>query len=64
MKHTYYLNSHVILKKSHACGGNEWVITRIGVDIKIKCVTCGHEIMIDRLTFDKKIKNVLGDKDA
>lgn len=62
MKFSYDINSKVILKKNHACGGNEWIITRMGVDIKIKCLTCNHEIMIDRITFEKKIKKVLGDK--
>ena len=44
----YNLNDHVIMKKPHACKTNEWQITRIGVDIKIKCVNCGREIMMDR----------------
>ena len=61
---TYNINSRVILKKPHACGSNEWIVTRTGVDVKIKCASCNHEIMMDRLTFEKKIKNVLGDKNA
>ena len=36
-----------------------WVITRMGVDIKIKCVNCGREIMMDRLEFERKIKKVI-----
>ena len=28
------------MKKAHACGTNEWLITRMGVDIKIKCIHC------------------------
>ena len=47
--------------KPHACKTNEWKITRVGVDIKIKCVNCGREIMMDRLEFERKIKKVLGD---
>lgn len=61
MEKIYNLNSRVIMKKPHACGTNEWLITRLGVDIKIKCIKCGREIMMDRLEFEKKLKKVLGD---
>ncbi len=61
MEKNYKLNSHVVMKKPHACGTNEWVVTRMGVDIKIKCVSCGREIMMDRIEFEKKLKKVLGD---
>ena len=62
MNKAYKLNDYVIMKKPHACKTNEWIITRMGVDIKIKCVNCGREIMMDRLEFEKKIKKVLGEK--
>ena len=54
----YDLNNIVIMKKQHACGTNRWIITRVGVDIKIKCINCGREIMMDRLEFAKKLKKV------
>jgi len=46
------------MKKAHPCGSNEWEITRMGIDIKIKCLKCGRSIMIPRIEFDKKIKKV------
>lgn len=58
----YKLGDNVIMKKPHACGTNEWQITRMGVDIKIKCINCGREIMMDRLEFERKLKKVLGEK--
>ena len=54
----YKLGSTVIMKKPHACGENKWIITRVGVDMKLKCMNCGHEIMMDRLEFKKKLKGV------
>ena len=62
MNKKFNLNDLVIMKKPHACGTNEWKITRMGVDIKIKCVHCGREIMMDRMEFEKKLKKVLGEK--
>ena len=49
----YKLGSLVIMKKSHPCGENLWKVTRVGVDIKIKCVKCNREIMLSSLDFEK-----------
>jgi len=60
MDKTFKINDIVIMKKPHACQTNEWQIIRMGVDIKIKCLNCGREIMMDRLEFIKKLKKVIG----
>lgn len=60
-KKVYKLNDHVIMKKQHACGTNEWIITRVGVDVKIKCFNCGREIMMERLEFERKLKKIIGE---
>ena len=59
----YDLNDIVEMKKPHACQTNKWQITRMGVDIKIKCVNCNREIMMDRLEFEKKLKKIIGGND-
>lgn len=59
----YKLNDRVIMKKAHPCGTNEWEITRLGVDIKIKCLNCGRSVMIPRVEFNKKLKKVLRNED-
>ena len=46
------------MKKSHPCGSNEFVVTRSGMDFKIKCLGCGHEIMVPRLKCEKNIKKI------
>jgi hypothetical protein len=60
MKNNYKLGDIVEMKKPHACQTNKWQITRMGVDIKIKCINCSREIMMDRLEFEKKLKKVIG----
>ena len=60
MKNNFKLNDIVEMKKPHACQTNKWQITRMGVDIKIKCINCNREIMMDRLEFEKKLKKVIG----
>ena len=58
MEVMYKLNDIVTMKKPHACKTNEWKIIRVGVDIKLKCMGCNHEIMLDRLEFEKKLRSV------
>ena len=60
MKNNYKMGDIVEMKKPHACQTNKWQITRMGVDIKIKCINCNREIMMDRLEFEKKLKKILG----
>ena len=55
----YKVGSVVVMKKQHPCGTNEWEITRVGADIKIKCIACRRSIMIPRIEFNKKLKKVV-----
>lgn len=59
MKNEYKLGSIVTMKKNHPCGSNEWEITRLGADIKIKCLNCGRSIMLTRIDFNKKLKKIV-----
>jgi len=59
MNKDYKLGSVVTMKKEHPCGSNEWTITRMGADIKIKCNGCGHTVMLSRIDFNKKLKKVI-----
>ncbi|UTE79304.1 DUF951 domain-containing protein [Rossellomorea vietnamensis] len=47
------------MKKPHPCGTNRWKVIRMGMDIRIKCVGCGHSVMIPRKDFAKKMKKVI-----
>ena len=44
----YEIGDIVRLKKVHPCGSKLWEIKRIGVDFKLKCQGCGHEIVLER----------------
>lgn len=55
----YKLGSIIIMKKPHPCGENKWEITRMGADIKIKCLKCGRSIMLPRIEFNKKMKKIV-----
>ena len=46
------------LKKQHPCGSNEWEILRVGIDFRLKCKGCDHQIMIPRKQVEKNIRQV------
>ncbi len=53
------VNDLVRLRKSHPCGSYEWQVVRIGADIGLKCQVCGRRVLLDRRTFNKRVKTVL-----
>jgi len=59
----FALGDIVQMKKPHACGTNEWEITRVGADVKIKCRACGRVVMLDRQDFIRMGKKVLEHKE-
>ncbi len=46
------------MKKKHPCGSDRFVVTRVGMDFKLRCVGCSHEIMIKRSAAEKNIKQI------
>lgn len=52
------LSDLLIMKKPHPCGSNRFRVLRIGMDFKIKCEGCGHEIMAPRQKIEKNIKRI------
>lgn len=53
------VGDHIILKKNHPCGGNEFAVLRTGIDFRIRCVICGHEIMVPRNKIERNIKKII-----
>lgn len=49
----------LIMKKEHPCKNNEFEVLRIGMDFKIKCTKCGHEIMVPRKKCEHNIKKIV-----
>ena len=53
------VNDLVRLRKPHPCGSYEWRVVRIGADIGLKCQVCGRKILLDRSSFNKRVKTVI-----
>ena len=57
------LYQRVELKKPHPCGSKVWKILRVGMDIKLRCEGCGHELMLPRSKVEKAIKRILPEEE-
>ena len=59
MAEVYEIGDIVTLKKGHPCGSKDWEILRVGADFRLKCMGCGHQIMVHRNMVENITKNIL-----
>ena len=48
----------LVMKKTHPCGGKEFLVLRSGMDFKIRCLGCGREVMVPRSKAEKNIRKI------
>ncbi|MCQ2455050.1 MAG: DUF951 domain-containing protein [Clostridia bacterium] len=53
------IGDKLVMKKQHPCGNNIFAVKRIGMDFKLCCIKCNHEIMISRKKAEKGIKRII-----
>ena len=58
MTNIYEVGDIVKMKNQLPCGSFEWEILRVGADFRLKCVGCGHQIMIARKIVEKNTKEL------
>ena len=49
------LGDVVRLRGRHPCGGETWLIDRLGADIGIRCETCGRHVLVERPALERRI---------
>ncbi len=54
----YKAGQTVRMKKAHPCGSDCWEITRMGMDVGLKCCGCGHRVMLPRAKFNKAVRGL------
>ena len=54
-----HLNDILERKKDPPCGSRRWQVLRVGMDIKLRCQGCGHEVMQPRRKVEKMIKRII-----
>jgi hypothetical protein len=50
------LGDIVRLRKKHPCGGDEWQVVRVGADVRVKCLKCQRQVLLERGTFERRMK--------
>ena len=48
----------LVMKKAHPCGCKEWYVMRTGMDFRLRCCGCGHEVFGARVKFEKNIREI------
>ena len=52
---TLYLGDLVRLRRRHPCGGDTWLVDRLGADIGLRCETCSRHILVARRTIERRL---------
>lgn len=50
-----FLGDIVRLRRRHPCGGDTWLIDRIGADIGLRCQGCSRHVLIDRRQLERRL---------
>jgi hypothetical protein len=51
----FLLGDVVTLRRTHPCGGQEWLIDRLGADIGLRCRRCERHVLLDRRTLERRL---------
>jgi hypothetical protein len=58
------LGDVVRLKRTHPCGGDEWLVDRLGADIGLRCRRCARHVLIERRTLERRLAAFVSRGDA
>ena len=51
------LNDILELKKEHPCGGKSWLVLRVGMDFRLRCLGCGRIWEMPRAKLEKAVRS-------
>ena len=46
------------MKKPHPCGSHEREVLRAGMDFRLKCLGCGHQVLLARKLVEKNVRGL------
>ena len=52
---TFLLGDVVRLRRAHPCGGDTWLVDRLGADIGLRCQTCGRHVLVERRQLERRL---------
>ena len=57
---TLYLGDLLRLRRRHPCGGDTWLVDRLGADIGLRCQTCDRHVLVERRTIERRLVEFVG----
>jgi hypothetical protein len=51
---TLLLGDIVRLGRAHPCGGDTWLVDRLGADIGLRCQACSRHVLLERATLERR----------
>lgn len=54
----FYAGDTLEMKKVHPCGANRFEVLRVGAEVRVRCLGCGRDMVLDRLKLEKNIRRV------
>ncbi|HEY3522902.1 MAG TPA: DUF951 domain-containing protein [Candidatus Limnocylindrales bacterium] len=51
----FLLGDVVRLARPHPCGGDTWLVDRLGADIGLRCRTCGRHVLLERRAVERRV---------
>ena len=55
----FEVGDKIKMKKAHPCGSHERDVLRVGIDFRLQCAGCGHQIMVARTLVEKNCRGVI-----
>ena len=49
------LGDVIRLRRTHPCGGDEWLVDRLGADIGLRCRRCNRHVLVERRTVERRL---------
>ena len=53
----FRLGEVLVLKKPHPCGGSQWEVVRVGMDIGIRCLQCHRRVLLPRRDLERRVRS-------
>lgn len=50
-----FLGDVVRLRRRHPCGGDEWLVDRLGADIGLRCLACSRHVLLERIVLERRL---------
>lgn len=47
------------MKKPHPCSCKRFLVLRVGMDFKLQCEKCKHQVMVPRAKIEKNIRKII-----